>query len=272
MASYTLILVNLFLHDTGLSRHFTFTFAFSGLPMAAFPLHYLYVRHLIYCTAPFQKKEVLHFIPFVLFEIILFVSALFSLVDFSSAAIENPLEMPMLFRVYNVLLLIQGLIYIALSIKMINRYNAHLKDVVSSFEKIQMTWLRNISLTGLAALFVFFIEVISSAYGINISNFIISSSCFAVYVYGMGYVGLLKSEIFASPQIEQTIHQITEIEQQEEQETRLKYEKSGLTEETAQQYVVHLLKLMEEKKPYTDASLTLAQLAEMLSITPHNLS
>jgi AraC-like DNA-binding protein len=51
-----------------------------------------------------------------------------------------------------------------------------------------------------------------------------------------------------------------------------KYEKSGLTEAKAKQYLAALQQLMESEKPYTNSELTLLQLAEMLVISPHNLS
>jgi AraC-like DNA-binding protein len=51
-----------------------------------------------------------------------------------------------------------------------------------------------------------------------------------------------------------------------------KYEKSGLTETKAKQFLTALQQLMESEKPYLNSELTLLQLAEMLVISPHNLS
>jgi len=107
--------------------------------------------------------------------------------------------------------------------------------------------------------------------GINVSNFVLVSVVFAVYVYAMGFAGLMKSEIFASPDVEKTMQQITEIDEATEH-SPLKYEKSGLTEEAAERIVLQLLDMMDRQMPYTDPSLTLSQLAEMIAVSPHNLS
>ncbi len=228
------------------------------------PLHYLYVNHLVHRSTNFQTKELLHFIPFALYEIILLIGGIFSLIDFSSSSVSDVSQAPAIFKIFNWILIVQGTIYLSLSIITLNRYNAHLKDIVSSLEQVQLNWLKNLSMTGLAALAIFLVEDIVLAYGINLSNFIISSVGFALYVYGIGYTGLLKSEIFADPVVKRVM---TEMETE-----TTKYERSGLTEEMAERYLRDLIRLMEEKKLYRNSSLTLTDLAEALSISSHNLS
>jgi AraC-like DNA-binding protein len=175
-------------------------------------------------------------------------------------------------RIFNAAVIVQGLIYLRLSIQLINRYNVHVKDVVSSIESVQLTWLRNITLAGMAAISIFLIEDLFLMNGINISNFILSSLCFAFYVYGMGYGGLLNSEIFVNPIVEKTMHVVEAIETTLEKNSVAKYEHSGLSDEAAEQYLQSLLQLMNEKKLYLNSSLTLTELSEDLSISPHNLS
>ncbi|MBN1154366.1 AraC family transcriptional regulator [candidate division KSB1 bacterium] len=51
-----------------------------------------------------------------------------------------------------------------------------------------------------------------------------------------------------------------------------KYQKSGLTNERAQEYKKILLEFMDKEKPYRDNGLTLNQLGAMVNISPHNLS
>jgi len=115
--------------------------------------------------------------------------------------------------------------------------------------------------------------------GINLSNyFSLSSVLTAVYVYALGYLGLSKSEIFAEPKIVDSISHLAELSEQSRLENAApespgqKYEKSGLSEEKAKAYLQQLLELMEKRQPYTNSELTLNQLAEMLSISSHNLS
>ena len=92
----------------------------------------------------------------------------------------------------------------------------------------------------------------------------------------MGYFGLLKSEYFLEPEISESfrrLHEANDVRQNVSAgQDSPKYEKSGLTADRAKQYLERLLLLMENDHPYRDSDLTLNQLAEMLSISPHHLS
>lgn len=268
MFSYTLVLVHLLLQDTGIYSLHPYIFLISGLPLIALPLHWLYTTHLIARSQRFTAKEFLHFIPFVIYEAVLFMFITLSLIDLSQAGTADASVTPPLLIIFNVMVILQGLVYLTISIRSINRYDLHVKDVASSVETIRLTWLSNITIAGLAAVSLFVIEDLLMLNGINISNFILSSIGFALYVYGMGYGGLVKTEVLADPVVEKAMHVVEEIEQAE----AVKYERSGLTEETAVHLHASLLSLMEEKKFYRNSQLTLADLSEALSVSPHNLS
>ncbi len=268
MFSYTLVLVHLLLQDTGIYVQLPYIFLISGFPLIALPLHWLYTKHLIARSQRFTSKELLHFILFAVYEIILIVSISASTIDLSQEGIADAAATPVLLRLFNIMVMLQGLTYLGLSIRSINRYDLHVKDVASSVETIRLTWLRNITIAGLAAVSLFVIEDLLMLRGINISNFILSSIGFAMYVYGMGYGGLVKTEVLADPVVEKAMHVVEEIEQT----AAVKYERSGLTEETADLLHVSLLRLMEEKKFYRNSQLTLTELSEALSVSAHNLS
>ena len=51
-----------------------------------------------------------------------------------------------------------------------------------------------------------------------------------------------------------------------------KYGKSGLSDERARQIEKELILLMNREKPFLNSNLTLNQLSDILSVTPHNLS
>ncbi|MEI7905778.1 MAG: helix-turn-helix domain-containing protein [Bacteroidota bacterium] len=272
MLSYTGILIHLLLQDTGIYVSLPYFFLISGLSLAALPFHYLYTKHLVRRSQRFDSNELFHFIPFGIYEIILIVVIYTSQSDLSLVGVVSATDTPPILRLYNVAVIVQGMAYLGLSTRMINRFNLHIKDVVSSVEKIQLIWLRNITFTGFAAISVFLIEDLFLMNGINLSNFIFSSVGFALYVYGMGYGGLLKSEIFADPVVEKTMQAVEEIEHTIEEESAVKYERSGLTDETAEQHLRALLRLMEQKKIYRNCALTLTELSAELSVSPHNLS
>ncbi len=272
MLSYMAVLIHLLLQDTGLYISFPFLFLISGFALAAIPLHYLYTRHLIYRSEKFNAAEIVHYAPFILFECTLFISILTGQMDFTLAGEVSATETPVILRVYNIAVIVLGLSYFGLSLKMIRRYNSHVKDVVSSIESVRLNWLRNITLMGFGAISLFCIEEFFLVQGVNLTNFILSSVGFALYVYSMGYLGLLKSEIFADRMVEKAMKTVEEIETTHDRNNTVKYERSGLSNDTAEHYVRSLLTVMHEKKIYRNSALTLTELSEALSVSPHNLS
>lgn len=268
---FTLIAVHLLIQDAGIYRIVPVAFVILGVPLTASPLQFLYTKYLLKRQTRFAPGDWLHLSLFALFECALIIALISGVVDFSAAAASSPETAPFFLRMFNWLIIVQGLAYVAAGLRLITRFNTQAKNVLSSIEQVQMNWLRNTTVAMLSAWLLFLVEDTLMLFGINLSNFLLVSVVFALYVYAMGFVGLMKTEIFSSPDIERTMHEISEIDTQEEAAVS-KYEKSGLSEETAQEIAARLRTVMEEKKPYTDPLLTLTQLAEMLSVTPHNLS
>lgn len=269
---FTVIALHLLIQDAGVYKIFPFAFFIVGIPLTASPLQYLYTKYLLQRQSSFSSIDWIHFLLFALFECALIVSVFSGIVDFAEATAAEPATAPLFLRLFNMLLIIQGLLYAVAGLRMIARFNKQLKNVLSSIEQVQMNWLRNTTLAMLSAWIVFLIEDTLMMQGINLSNFILVSVLFAIYVYAIGVVGLTKSEIFLSPDVEQAMHVVSELAEEEVSSSSVKYEKSGLSQEAAQQYVQQLLHLMVEKKPHINTSLTLSQLAEILNISPHNLS
>ncbi|MFA6455537.1 MAG: helix-turn-helix domain-containing protein [Bacteroidota bacterium] len=271
LTCFTLISVHMLIQDAGVYQAVPAAFLILGIPLTASPLQYLYTKYLLRRETRFAAKDWLHFSVFIIFETGLIIAFLFGLTDFSAATAASPSTAPFFLRMFNMLLIVQGIVYVLAGLRMILRYDKQLKNVLSSIEQVQLSWLRNTTLAMLSAWILFLIEDSLMMQGINLSNFVIVSVVFAVYVYAIGVFGLLKSEIFASPDVEKAMHTVSELAE-EEIPSSGKYERSGLSPEMAQQYVQQLIPLMEEKKLYTDASLTLSQLAELLNISAHNLS
>lgn len=247
-----------------------------GLPLIANPLFYLYAKYLINLSKSYNKNDWLHFIPFLLFELFLLpdylgcrehIIALFDTIP------NEQLHPKFLF--FNWLIIVQGVTYIILTLKIIKNYSNSLQKVFSNIEKIRLDWLRNIIILVGAVWFVFISENVFYLLDIHFFKIFDTASVFAaLLVYGLGYLGLLKSEVFEQPAFEENFkftEPIVNSERINSQQEK-KYEKSGLTKENARKYLDQLQKLMEEKKPFLNSNLTLNQLAKMLTISPHNLS
>ncbi len=183
---------------------------------------------------------------------------------------------PLRFVILNGVLGLQALSYMAVTIWRLRRYTREIEQVFSNLEKIKLNWLRNVTFMGTSGWLFFLIEYVLLLTGKYMAGpFNFSNLVGAIYVYALGYLGLSKSEIFAAPMIRASISQLPPSEDTNSSLPPVKvskYEKSGLTETKAKQYLTALQQLMESEKPYLNSELTLLQLAEMLVISPHNLS
>jgi AraC-like DNA-binding protein len=94
----------------------------------------------------------------------------------------------------------------------------------------------------------------------------------ALMVYGIGYMGLRQPEVFRFETAEHRVPaELRQAEPPPEPETA-RYERSGLSDREADRLKASLLTVMEKDQPWRQSELTLAELADLLSTTPHKLS
>ncbi|NQT26426.1 helix-turn-helix transcriptional regulator [candidate division KSB1 bacterium] len=153
------------------------------------------------------------------------------------------------------------------------RYAKHKKEFFSTLDRINLYWLRNITvLTFLVWLTVLFLHASPLFGGMILSPEIIALAT-SILVYIMGYMGLKQPEIFSMNFISNLPNGDLENGSLELIHSDVKkYEKSGLSSEKAKRVLQDLVGLMEKEKPFTDANLTLHELSEKLVISGHNLS
>jgi AraC-like DNA-binding protein len=278
---YSLILFTMLFGDLGYTEMYPdFTLVFVGFGFWLPPLHYWYARHLAYPKTRFRRAHVLHMLPFFIYEAYAAFDSIFCQRRWSSTyPILEAKSVYAGFVLYNWSILAQAAIYMILSILLLRRYSRYIKDVFSSIDKIKMDWLLNASFLALIACACFFLENLLLLGGFRLShNFTLSSYLIATYVFALGYLGLLRSEVFSLEGVKSSISRLPELSYQSAIDGNhtaqiiKKYERSGLGEEKAKVCLGKLLELMEERQPYVDANITLNQMAEMLSISAHNLS
>jgi AraC-like DNA-binding protein len=278
---YSAVLVHLFLDELGYSIAFPhFPLLIIGAGFLIPPLHYLYAKYLVRNAMVMKKKDWLHFLPFLVYEcyrLPTFFQADEELVAlFANAETKG---LPLDFVLFNWAIFLQASAYMLFTLLLLNRHARYIKEVFSNLEKVRLDWLRNITYFAMGFIIVFGIENALLLFGVNLSNYFnLSSILTAVYVYALGYLGLFKSEVFAAPAIADWLNQLPALGFQNKQAEETpgprppKYEKSGLSTESAKKHLQQLLELIKSKEPYTKSELTLNQLAEMLDISPHNLS
>lgn len=277
---YSFVLFDLFLNDVGFYLMMPYIRLLTvGVIFALPPLLFLYARYLTHSFSKLRKSDLLHFIPLVS------VTLCFSILFFTKYSDHHLLMLKMqrgdemlFFKILNWAVLIQTFPYLTMTLWILHRFEQDIKSVFSDVDKIQLHWLRNITLVLLTGAIFFLIENVIYLLGPGISyNFNLSSGVIAASVYIMGYSALFKSSIFLKTEVSIPIGKIEALNAPSLARVPLnadskKYAKSGMSQETAHRHLENLKSLMQTRKPYLISDLTLPQLANMLHISAHNLS
>ncbi len=242
-----------------------------GLSFLVAPLHYLYAKYL---TRPGDKptrRDFLHLIPFLVFELLV-LGFYWPEKEAGTSFSEN--EWMNNFGSFHLAVMIQYGAYLLKIQRDLQRYSKRLQEVFSTLDQIKLTWLRNITWLAMFVVFVYATEFLLLVLGVGTSEyFAVSSILLVLYVYAMGYLGLFKSEVLSSSPLREALQSSAEVETpQSEGSPQAKYSKSGLSLEDLAHYQDKLLSVMEESFPYTESGLTLDQLSGMVGLSPHNLS
>lgn len=246
----------------------------AGFPLVAGPLHYLYAGALIRSAPPTAHRWWLHGVPFLLYKLYLLPDYVGTgtLIDervHEWAVREQTFHLVVL----NTLLAVQAPLYMMASLRLIAFHARRVETAFSSTERVRLDWLRNITYLSLTAWLVFFVENLLVSAELTATHYNVSSALAAVYVYVLGYMGLVRSDVFEQPTVANTIRDLEELTPTRTvRSSSVKYERSGLTEEKAQEYGQKVVRVMETEHLYRDNELTLGQLAEHLGLSPHNLS
>ena len=269
MLVFSVTLLSLWFSDLGYYLTYPkLMFTFEGIQLVIFPLYFLYSKYLTGNEEDFNKKDWIHFLPLVAYKIFLIPFYFMSqkeIFDFlNSSLISNH---PLQYIIFNWVIIFQGLIYLILVIVRVKKRDEFIDNHFSSNYNIKLDWLKNASYLGILTTLVFLIENIFLFINNSPSKtFGLSSVAAGIYIYAMGYLGLSRSGVFTE------LVTVETKELEKEYFTNDKYEKSGLSEEKADEYYQNLILLMEEEKIFKQIKLTLGELAEMISISSHNLS
>ena len=220
------------------------------------PLLFLYFRERTSTVQRFERRDLLHFIPFALCLIYLLPyylqSAKGKLDVLSSEYVEASLGH--WYYVRSSLFIIQFLVYLVLIVFTIIQYSRKAKKVESPRDTATLTELRFFVIASAALWFGAVLRYALDSTGRT--NLLVPLGASAL-VYAMGYLQMTRPKT---------------AESEGERLLTKKYEKSTLTPERAERYASKLVQCMKEKKLFTDGDLTLQSLAASLSIPPHHLS
>lgn len=276
-----------FPHLIGIDAGFAFLYG---------PLFYLYARTLSNREHTLRRTDAWHFLPFVLFQVILIPFYLQSGPEkLAYLYTTGASSWTVVLRVATVIKVLHAILYVAAIFHVLRTLRKNIKETHSSTERVNLLWLRNI-LIGIVVMVCIAVVTASIETGQNSARMLgqdpntalddVSLVAVSLFVYTVGYLGLRQPEIFDSrweayvSTREQRAGSFTEEEQEtgapeekdELSEDKPRYSRSGMSEEAAESYKQALMHLMDEEKPYLRGDLTLLDLSESLDISPHNLT
>lgn len=247
-----------------------------GLEYLFGPLHYLYAQFIINPYYKFKLKHWLHFLPFIVVKIY-YLAGYFT----SGVTMQKFMQDPSIYYnpyIIDWIIAIKigvGITYMILTMLLLKNYSLRIRDQFSAIDKISLTWLRNITILTLGVWLVALLtNVIPWLTGKQFahSEYLIIDIALTILIYSMGYLGLVKPEIFSY---------IETIKKQEPEQIKIdfsesvsipKYAKTRLQDEKAEFYLHKLDEYLQAEKPWIQPNLTLKDIAGKIDIAEYHLS
>jgi len=226
------------------------------------PITYFYIRTCTENAFRVTRKIWWHFIPAVfdfIFQLPFYtLKGEEKLQYFYNFFSEDSLQQPLWLTLTKI---VHMIIYLLISMRIVNRYRNHLPNSASSIDNVFHRWL---FLFCFALTIPFIAGLLFSFLGANFSYLYLVLSIFGVIFTALTLL-VIKPSIF-----QKFPNQLLLIDNQEGKKE--KYESSNLQENLKEKYLTTLLNKMEEGKPFLEPELTLAQLSKQTNIPSHYLS
>jgi len=245
----------------------------SSLPLIYGPFLFIYARLLISENQVFKKTYWYHFIPFVVFSLSNCILPE-SLFIFRSGDDITP---RLGIKIFMSLVVFSILFYSFVVLRLLKNHEANLHDFFSySSAKIDLHWLRTAAISFALAYSFLIVTGLVRMFSRRefISPLLWPDLGLIFFIFAFSYFGFKQTVIFDQPALNQVRGRGVPDHDKNSAEDKkgMKYEKSGLSEVKARQYLDALLRYMEEKKPFLNAELTIQDIARELGIPKHHLT
>lgn len=242
--------------------------SFISLLLLHGPFLYQYISALIKPKEKFNKSKLLHFVPFILFNLYLLTASFFPQIaeGIRLDHIEGEHASPVLFNIFLILTVLSGPFYFILSFRLFKKLDINIFNYFSTYENVNLKWLRTLVLVfGVIWTILMIFATVHHVFHMfswvfYTHGLALSLSAFIILV---GYFGLKQNEIFvqsADPAPESSV------------EPKKKYSGIILSDAETENYLGRLKQYMNAERPYLDADLSLPELANRLDMPSHHLS
>lgn len=232
------------------------------------PFLYQYILTLVTDKKQISWKDMLHSIPFILFNLFILISSFIPEIS-DRLNIEkvspgdNP---PILFSFFLIITALSGTAYFLLTIRLFKKLDINIFNNFSNPANIDLYWIRKLVLLfGVVWTALISVTIIHHIFNLFSMVFctdglFLSLSAFVILI---GYFGLKQKVIFTSENI---------ISNEDTSKIQTKYSGSRLSDSESKQLAGKLTDYMKSERPYLNPDLSLPQLAAELNISSHYLS
>ena len=227
------------------------------------PLLLLYTRSFVLDNFQLKRTDLLHIIPFLIYNLLYAVYFHFEPTSLKIEMIQKGSVLPHSLGFWVTLLMnIQILIYMIITILLLVSYSRRIKSLYSMIHHLNLSWLE---LVVYAFLFMWMIDfahfLIRNTTGISpeISGY-------------LTFVSITINFIFANLVIYKGLKQPFQFFEIEKELPRTKNDNFLISDEESNVYLEKLLSYMTSEKPYLTSTLTLKELADRLKMNPRILS
>lgn len=240
------------------------------MPAAEGPYMWIYAQALLTGAKKFQRKWLLHFVPFVLLNLLVIdIYLLPAQEKLEFMKVVLPHNLPWQAKIGNFFNLYSGPLYVTLLLVQLRRFRRKMNDYFS-FEEVHLQWLKRLA-WGMGGIWVvvlgtgFYCAIMDTTLPDRNNAYIFSAV--SVFVLFLGYYGLRYENILVKYSIAPG-----ENSKSNEGSTSEKYQRSGLKHEQGKLLLTQIVRLMEEKRLYREPNFTLDDLARELNTQRHYLS
>lgn len=225
------------------------------------PVLFMYMLSITKGDFRFKKVYLFHFIPFVFFCLLVLYKFYLNSADTLREILETGNRFTSFESdIFDILDNVQFFSYVIASLIILKKYRIEIKNVYSTIEHINLSWLTFVvlGLTGWKSLsllnYILWLALTDYSGWIL---YIVAEVVFLTFISIMFLKGLKQPAIFSGINKNQSRH---------------KYEKTLLADAIKEDYKEKLIRHIISQKSYLEPSLSLDDLAEKVSIPPHHLS
>ncbi len=242
-----------------------------SFPFIAFtygPLLWFYIKHMTRPSLRFTWWNLVHFIPFLVFFAVSVIFRKEPIFDDLSGFFVKDRFIPLRI-VYGICFFLSVTGYSLLSFLEIGRHQRRLRDEVSyTSAKMTLNWLKILSVTFYTGFIIVFLLG-----GINIFAGLLPFDPYVmIFVFVALFSFVYSFYAIRQPQILEFPHVLPERDNNHSEDSTIRYARSGLRDDQAQNYLSTLLKYMDEEKPYLNGDLTISDLSRKTGIPRHHIT